>query len=117
MRYGGHLKEAHIHVLTIVVDSMSTRSARYIPGPVFQFLGANDGKILILQQLPVSLEWTSGPGGSVNVNYEALIASIGGTDVLLDIIILSTPIPMIRRLQMPLRKKVLTGCMFGLGAL
>ena len=84
---------------------------------MFQFLNADDGKILILQQLPVSLEWTSGPGGSVDVNYQALVTSIGSTDVLLDIIILSTPIPMIRKLQMPLRKKSLTGCIFGLGAL
>lgn len=72
----------------------------------------------IFQCSPVSKAWDPthmAPGRCID-ELSFYIAS-AGTDLLTDVMILSLPVPMVFRLQMPLRRKLAVSGMFLLGTL
>lgn len=72
----------------------------------------------IFQCYPVSKAWDAthmAPGSCID-QLSFFIAS-AATDLLTDVMILSLPVPMVFKLQMPLRRKLAVSGMFLLGAL
>ncbi|KAB8349606.1 hypothetical protein FH972_023629 [Carpinus fangiana] len=70
---------------------------------------------LAFNLIPFPLEWALTPNRPHNLNFAAMLIAMGSTDLLLDLIILSMPIPVIKNLHMPTHKKIMIGGMFGLG--
>lgn len=53
----------------------------------------------------------------VRINFSALLAASGYTDLIIDIIILILPIPMVKSLHLDLKRKVSVAGIFSLGFL
>ena len=73
-------------------------------------------KTIILNQLPVENHWSLKPTKQ-NLDFAALLISLGSTDIFLDTVILSLPLPMIKSLQLSTQRKILVTGVFWLGAL
>ncbi|KAF2705433.1 hypothetical protein K504DRAFT_460186 [Pleomassaria siparia CBS 279.74] len=67
----------------------------------------------IFSAWPISNWWTLGK--NYTINYGAFITSFAAIDLLLDVIILSMPLPVIRNLHVTTRKKILIMGIFWMG--
>jgi hypothetical protein len=65
---------------------------------------------------PVQYNWDKSIPGGYCVDEEPAYLGAGISNLLIDVLVVTLPMPMLWRLQMPLKKKIGVSAMFGLGA-
>ncbi|KAJ5417052.1 uncharacterized protein N7487_000602 [Penicillium crustosum] len=70
--------------------------------------------IISVSCIPVAKQWDTSLKGSC-INTLPFYFALGGTSIVLDLIIIALPLPVLWKLQLRLKQKVLLGCLFALG--
>lgn len=71
-------------------------------------------KIGYLTSKQVAKQWDPSLTGSC-IDTVPFYFALGGTSIVLDLIIIALPLPVLWKLQLRLKQKVLLGCLFALG--
>ncbi|KAJ5406244.1 hypothetical protein N7465_007528 [Penicillium sp. CMV-2018d] len=70
--------------------------------------------IISVSCIPVAKQWNASLKGSC-IDVIPFYFALGGTSIVLDLIIIALPLPVLWKLQLRLKQKVLLGCLFALG--
>ncbi|KAJ5602901.1 hypothetical protein N7537_005857 [Penicillium hordei] len=70
--------------------------------------------IISVSCIPVAKQWDSSLKGSC-IDTIPFYFALGGTSIVLDLIIIALPLPVLWKLQLRLKQKALLGCLFALG--
>ncbi|KAJ9483184.1 hypothetical protein VN97_g10230 [Penicillium thymicola] len=70
--------------------------------------------IISVSCLPVAKQWDASLKGSC-IDTIPFYFALGGTSIVLDLIIIALPLPVLWKLQLRLKQKALLGCLFALG--
>lgn len=71
-------------------------------------------KGLLFIASPISKAWK---GGQLNYNFSAFTLAVAGMSIVFDLLVLCFPLPMIRNLKLPTRRRIQLAAVFWLGGL